>query len=246
MYPREMNTYADRGNIAVFNFRLKWRKMNLEVIELGLGDPISTELSKNIDFIYMGGGQDRDQEIISADLMATKAAAVKELCLSGIPALFVCGGYQLTGNNYLTPQKSVEDTGKSLPGLGILDIHTVGNTVEAGSKNRLVGNIRIKAQLSDRKFEIQGYENHNGRTFIGNSGHTVPLGRVISGHGNNGKDKTEGAVFNKTIGTYIHGPLLPKNPELADLLISWGLQQRYKEFVQLAELDDSFAELARK
>ena len=240
LYPKEMNTYADRGNIIVLKGRLEWRGMKLEITELGQGEKLSAQVAKKIDLVYMGGGQDLEQAQISDDIVKLKAPALQEILLGDNKAvgLFVCGGYQLAGHAYATSTKT-------LYGMGVLGITTIQS-----DKKRLVGDIQITATLENKELNIIGYENHAGRTHIlSNSEHlpsaSTPLGTVVSGYGNNGTDGTEGAITGRTIGTYIHGPLLPKNPALADLLISWGLEHRYGTTPDLSPLDDSFSELAR-
>ncbi len=215
LYPREMNIYADRGNLAVLARRLAWRNITLDITPSFMGEPLA---DTNFDLIYMGGGQDNDQAIIARDLLANKAGAVREALAGQAAGLFVCGGYQLAGKTYHTQQHG------QLDGLGVLDI-----TTTAGA-SRLIGDIVVEVdglgtgqQL--RGTQIVGYENHLGRTHLGPD--AEPLGKVIHGHGNNGSDRTEGAVRDHIIGTYLHGPLLPRNPQLADLILTWALSHRY-------------------
>lgn len=234
LYPREMNFYADRGNIAVLAKRLAWRGMRLEITEYGPGEPLPTgpptkgaSNSSSFDMFYLGGGQDNDQVNVAQDLIATKADALKGALADGAAGLFVCGGYQLAGYSYETAG------GETLPGFAALDIET------AAGETRLIGDILIEARPDpDHALQVAGYENHAGRTRLGADAN--PLGKVIRGYGNNGQDNTEGAIQNRTIGTYLHGPLLPRNPRLADLLLAWALARRYPDCPALEPLDDNW------
>jgi CobQ-like glutamine amidotransferase family enzyme len=216
-----MNIYADRGNIAVLGRRLEWRGHELRIAEAGVGDAIDPS---EHDLYYLGGGQDSDQAIVAADLLATKADALRDAAAGGATLLFVCGGYQLAGHGYTGVD------GARLDGIGLLDVDTI-----AGA-DRLIGDVVIEADLDGERQRVVGYENHAGRTRLGAG--TRPLGRVIKGHGNDGVLGHEGAVEGRVIGTYLHGPLLPKNPWLADLLIRWGLEHATGGPVELEPLDD--------
>ena len=253
LYPREMNIYADRGNIAVFAGRLRSRGLDLELHEAGPGEPIPTG---GADLVYLGGGQDRDQQAVAADLATTKAADLRALLDGGAAGLFVCGGYQLAGHSYRIAG------GETVPGIGVLDVTTVAG------EGRLIGDIVLRSDLGAAPGQLVGdenhtlthahqrvvhrqaprrlvgYENHAGRTTLGDGAET--LGRVTKGHGNNGTDRTEGAVANRTIGTYLHGPLLPKNPWLADLLLAWALEHRYGRPFDLEPLDDRLEQAAHR
>lgn len=222
LYPAEMNIYADRGNIAVLARRLAWRGLRLEVTELGPGDPV--EPGRH-DLYYLGGGQDRDQAVVAEDLVATKAEGLRAAVADGAAALCVCGGFQLAGRGYTGVD------GSRMPGVGLLDLDTVAGPT------RLIGDLAIVAELDGEERSVVGFENHAGRTRLGPG--SRPLGRVVHGHGNNGEDGMEGGVSGRVIGTYLHGPLLPKNPWLADTLISWALTHRLGEPPELAPLDDS-------
>jgi lipid II isoglutaminyl synthase (glutamine-hydrolysing) len=206
LYPELMNIYADRGNIAVLRARCEWRGIGFELGSATLGDPVDPDAH---DFFYMGGGQDRDQIAVAHDMVATKRDALHAAADRGAVVLAVCGGYQLLGHSY-------ELGGDQLPGVGLVDLHTVR---EPGP--RLIGNCAIEANLGGGKRVIAGFENHGGRTFLGTG--ERPLGRVLSGHGNNGRDGFEGVHRRNVIGTYLHGPLLPKNVWLADRLIELAL-----------------------
>jgi CobQ-like glutamine amidotransferase family enzyme len=202
LYPDLMNIYADRGNIAVLRARCEWRGLEFEVFASSLGEPLDPD---SADLFYMGGGQDRDQVTVADDMVATKREALHAAQARGAVILAVCGGYQLLGESY-------EMGATVLPGVGLVDLRTVR---EPGA--RLIGNCAIEADLGTGPRVIAGFENHGGRTYLG--GGEQPLGRVIKGFGNNGKDGFEGVLRGNTIGTYLHGPLLPKNVWLADRLI---------------------------
>lgn len=221
LYPGEMNIYADRGNIAVIARRLRWRGIDLEVTEAGPG--VEVEPGAH-DLYYLGGGQDRDQRIVAHDLAATKGAALRSAADDGAAMLFVCGGIQLAGAGYTGVD------GERLPGIGVLDLDTT-----AGDR-RMIGDLVISARLDGSESRVVGYENHAGRTTLGPG--AAALGTVVHGNGNNGTDGTEGAVQQRVIGTYLHGPLLPKNPWLADVVLRWAVEHRTGEAVELEPLDD--------
>ena len=206
LYPELMNIYADRGNIAVLRARCEWRGLGFELAASTLRDPLDPDAH---DLFYIGGGQDRDQAAVAQDMAATKRDALHAAAARGAVVLAVCGGYQLLGHHY-------EMGGEQLPGVGLVDLHTVR---EDGP--RLIGNCAIETDLGDGPRVIAGFENHGGRTYLGAG--EKPLGRVLSGHGNNGKDGFEGVHRDNVIGTYLHGPLLPKNVWLADRLIELAI-----------------------
>jgi lipid II isoglutaminyl synthase (glutamine-hydrolysing) len=206
LYPELMNIYADRGNIAVLRARCEWREIGFQHAAASLGEPLDPDAH---DLFYMGGGQDRDQIAVAHDMAATKRDALHAAADRDAVVLAVCGGYQLLGNSY---QLGAEE----LPGVGLVDLRTVR---EAGP--RLIGNCSIEADLGSGPRVIAGFENHGGRTYLGAA--ERPLGRVLSGHGNNGRDGFEGVHRRNVIGTYLHGPLLPKNIWLADRLIELAL-----------------------
>ena len=222
LYPDLLNVYADRGNLLLLRKRCEWRGMGFELTGAGLGDEVDPDAH---DLFYLGGGQDRDQEVVAEDLVATKADGLRAAVDAGAAALCVCGGFQLAGHGYTGTD------GHRMPGVGILDLDTVAGPT------RLIGNLVIDAQIDGETVRVVGFENHAGRTRLGPG--AQPLGRVVSGHGNNGDDGFEGGVRGRLIGTYLHGPLLPKNPRLADILIGWALEHRTGERPDLAPLDDS-------
>jgi CobQ-like glutamine amidotransferase family enzyme len=219
LYPELMNIYADRGNIAVLRARCEWREIGFEHVAASLGEPLDPDAH---DLFYMGGGQDRDQIAVAHDMAATKRDALHAAADRGAVVLAVCGGYQLLGHSY---QLGDEE----LPGVGLVDLRTVR---EAGA--RLIGNCAIEADLGTGPRVIAGFENHGGRTYLDEA--ERPLGRVLSGHGNNGRDGFEGVHRGNVIGTYLHGPLLPKNIWLADRLLELALG------VQLDPLPDQALE----
>ena len=206
LYPELMNIYADRGNIAVLRARCEWRGMGFQLGSATVGEPIDPGA---YDLFYIGGGQDRDQAAVAQDMSRGKSEALHEAAGRGAAVLAVCGGYQLLGHSY---QMGDEE----LPGIGLVDLRTVR---EEGP--RLIGNCAIEADPGTGVRVIAGFENHGGRTYLG--AQAEPLGKVISGHGNNGRDGLEGVRSANVIGTYLHGPLLPKNVWLADRLIELAL-----------------------
>jgi lipid II isoglutaminyl synthase (glutamine-hydrolysing) len=206
LYPELMNIYADRGNIAVLRARCEWRGLGFEHAVTSLEAPLDPDAH---DLFYMGGGQDRDQIAVAHDMVATKRDALHAAADRGAVVLAVCGGYQLLGHSY-------ELGGEELPGVGLVDLRTVR---EPGP--RLIGNCAIEADLGTGPRVVAGFENHGGRTYLGAG--EQPLGRVLSGHGNNDRDGFEGVQRGNVIGTYLHGPLLPKNIWLADRLIELAL-----------------------
>jgi CobQ-like glutamine amidotransferase family enzyme len=206
LYPELMNIYADRGNMQILRARCEWRGVGFELAGATLGEGLDPDAH---DLFYMGGGQDRDQALCAEDMVATKREALHAAADRGAVVLAVCGGYQLLGHEY-------EMEGRKLPGVGLVDLRTVR---EPGP--RLIGNCAIEADLGDGPRVIAGFENHGGRTYLGPG--AQPLGRVLKGFGNNGKDGYEGVRRENVIGTYLHGPLLPKNIWLADRLIELAL-----------------------
>jgi CobQ-like glutamine amidotransferase family enzyme len=221
LYPEQMNIYADRGNILFLRRRCEWRGIGFSYEACGPGDSLDAAAH---DLVYLGGGQDRDQRIVAGDLVSTKRSALAEAVEDGAVVLAVCGGYQLLGHSYQLGDERIA-------GLGLADLETVR---EPGP--RLIGNVEIEVDLGDGPTRLAGFENHGGRTYLG--AHTQPLGRVIRGYGNNGNDGHEGVRRANMIGTYLHGPLLPKNAWLADRLIESALARRLGSVPQLEPLDD--------
>ena len=221
LYPELMNIYADRGNIAVLRARCEWRGLGFELAASSLAESFDPYAH---DLFYIGGGQDRDQTAVAEDMQTTKRDGLHAAAGRGAVVLGVCGGYQLLGESYAMG-------GRELPGVGLVDLRTVREEGE-----RLIGNCAIEADLGDGPRVIAGFENHGGRTYLG-SGEQA-LGRVLEGHGNNGRDGFEGVRRGNVIGTYLHGPLLPKNVWLADRLIELALG------VELEPLDDAMEDAA--
>ncbi len=209
LYPDLMNIYADRGNLIMLQRRCEWRGIGFELLSAGLGERLDPDRA---DIYYIGGGQDRDQMLCAHDLAETKRDDVHAAAARGAVILAVCGGYQLLGSSY-------ELGAETLPGVGLVDLHTVRS-----DNRRLIGNVAIEVELGAggavSRRVLAGFENHGGRTFLGDA---RPLGRVLKGHGNNGEDGREGVRAGNVIGTYLHGPLLPKNAWFADWLIETAL-----------------------
>ena len=210
LYPDYLNIYADRGNIAVLARRAAWRGHALAVTEIGLDDDV---VAGEHDLYYIGGGQDREQLLVAENL-ARKSAPLREAVLErGAALLAVCGGYQLLGRGYTGFH------GEEMPGVGLLPLETFAG------EGRLIGNVLLESELEPgRPRPIAGFENHAGRTRLDPG--TQPLGRVIAGYGNDGESGYEGCVVGRAVGTYLHGPLLPRNPWLADWLLAQALAHR--------------------
>jgi lipid II isoglutaminyl synthase (glutamine-hydrolysing) len=208
LYPDLMNIYADRGNLLVLERRCAWRGIGFEVVAAGLGEGIDPEAH---DLFYIGGAQDRDQALCAQDMVDTKRDALHAAAAAGKVVLGVCGGYQLLGHSYQLGDERI-------PGVGLVDLHTVR---EDGP--RLIGNVAIEVRLPGLTGTrvLAGFENHGGRTELGDA--ERPLGRVLRGHGNTGRSGFEGVRRDNVIGTYLHGPLLPKNAWFADWLVSSAL-----------------------
>jgi CobQ-like glutamine amidotransferase family enzyme len=240
LYPELMSTYGDRGNITVLQKRCEWRGINVKIVNID--EKTSEDKITSIDLLFGGGAQDREQEIVIENLKK-KQMAIKALIEKDIPALFVCGAPQLMGNYYEPAE------GKRIEGLGIFDIETKH---PGPNKNRLIGNLVAEIMVENLKTKpysidpnplLVGFENHGGRTYLG--ANAKPLARVLKGFGNNGEDETEGVVYKNAIGCYLHGPLLPKNPGIADWLITKALEVKYKKQVNLEPLDDELEEKAK-
>jgi lipid II isoglutaminyl synthase (glutamine-hydrolysing) len=222
LYPELMNIYADRGNLLLLERRCAWRGLGFELRGATLGDRLDPAAA---DLLYIGGGQDRDQRLCALDLAHDKRDALHSAVARGAVVLAVCGGYQLLGRSYVLGDEE-------LPGAGLVDLQTVR---EEGA--RLIGNVAIEVDLGDGARVLAGFENHGGRTHLGPG--EQPLGRVLSGHGNNGRDGREGVRRGNVIGTYLHGPLLPKNAWFADWLIATALGE-----AALDPLDDRLEDAA--
>ncbi len=208
LYPKEMSTYGDRGNILTLKKRAEWRGIKVNIDEIGLKESVRSDGN---DLYFFGGGQDQAQDIIAKDLSEHKKKFLVEESDKEKVFLGICGGYQLFGHYYK------DNRGNEIPGIGILDVFTVAG------KERMMGNIVVESEIL--KDKLVGFENHSGKTYLGKKANK--LGTVLVGSGNNGEDRTEGAMENNVYGCYLHGPLLPKNPLFADFLLKAALKKRY-------------------
>jgi CobQ-like glutamine amidotransferase family enzyme len=224
LYARFLNIYGDRGNLITLNQRAKWRGIETIMKPVGLGEEIDPEWA---DLYFIGGGQDKQQQVIAVDLLK-HADSLSKAVKSGAVVLSVCGGYQLLGH-YYRPHE-----GDELRGISLIDAHTV-----AGNR-RMIGNVQIRRGDGST---LVGFENHSGKTFLGKD--VKALGKIVVGNGNNGDDGFEGAEVNTVYGTYLHGSLLPKNPEFADRLLSQALTRRYG-VCNLSAIDDNLEDQAHK
>lgn len=228
LYPKLLNLYGDTGNIECLVQRCRWRGIRARVQNV----TPNSEVPQSTDIVFAGGGADLGQSVVSKDLQERKIW-LKELADSGCAGLFICGTYQLLGNYYQSAD------GSKLEGISIFDAYTKHFGTD---KPRCVGDITVK-QTKTLKLQtnhnLVGFENHGGRTYLGEK--AQPLGKVIKGYGNNGEDKTEGAIYNNFFGTYLHGPILPKNPHFADYLIKLALEEKYEEKIELERLEDILA-----
>ncbi|MDD2420759.1 MAG: glutamine amidotransferase [Heliobacteriaceae bacterium] len=230
LYPDLLTLDGDRGNIITLCRRCAWRGITLTVTTASLGETVDFTAA---DLVFIGGSADREQPLVYADLEKTKGPALAAAVEERLPVLAVGAGYQLLGRCYRFPDR------KELPGLGVFAAWT-----EPGEK-RLTGNVVATAPMLGEKSSLVGFENHQGRTFLAEPSKTRPLAQVITGHGNNGRDGTEGAIYRNAIGTYLQGPLLPKNPALADWLLARALKRRYQDG-SLAPLPDKWETLAHQ
>lgn len=222
LYPDVLNLYGDRGNIIALKKRLEWRGIECEIKEANIGDSIDVD---STDIFFIGGGQDFEQEVLLKDLSSGKGEQITQAVESGKVFLAICAGYQILGKYYKT------HTGEICEFIGALDVFT------EGQKQRMIGNYTYECELDGQKTKIIGFENHSGKTYLGQN--VKPFGKVLYGNGNNGEDHTEGARYKNVYATYAHGPVLPKNPKRSDELIKIALKNRYGD-ISLSELDDSF------
>ena len=221
MYPDVLNLYGDRGNILCMQRRLRWRGIEVSVRRLPIGE--SARLS-DFDLVFIGGGQDFEQQVLLEDLHRGKDREIRAAIADGMTFLTICGGYQMLGSYYETYD------GQRCDFIGALDLCTVG------SRQRMIGNYKFRCGEESGGSVVVGFENHSGKTRLGSG--VQPLGTVLAGFGNNGADGTEGARYKNVFGTYSHGPLLPKNPELCDHILLTALRRRYGS-AELVPLDDS-------
>ena len=226
LYPDVLNLYGDRGNILCLQKRLEWRGIGCRVDYVKLGDPNSLT---GYDLFFIGGGQDFDQEVLLEDLRTKKGPDIGAALEDGRTFLCICGGYQMMGHYYETAE------GEKCEFLGAIDFYTVGG------KKRMIGNYAFRLGEESGGSTVIGFENHSGRTWLGSG--VRPLGKVLKGYGNNGMDKTEGVRYRNAFCTYSHGPVLPKNPALADTLIETALRRKYGA-CSLNPLQDNFENLA--
>lgn len=224
LYPDMLNLYGDRGNIIALTQRMTERGISVQTDSITMGKSFNAD---DYDILFIGGGQDFEQDVLLDDLKKGKDIEINKAIHNGTVMLAICGGYQMLGKYYKTYD------GKMLEYMGALDFYT------EGKEERMIGNYAFKTKEG---IEIVGFENHSGRTYLGKG--VEPLGKMIKGYGNNGEDGTEGVRFKNTFGTYSHGPVLPKNPDFADLLISKALENKYGK-ADLIKLDDSLEEKAR-
>lgn len=218
LYPDMLNLYGDRGNIIALTERMKARNIEVITDQITMGKSFNAD---DYDILFVGGGQDFEQDVLLDDLKKGKDLEIKKAIESGKVFLAICGGYQMLGKYYKTYD------GKKLEYMGALDFYT------EGKEERMIGNYAFKTKEG---IEIVGFENHSGRTYLGKN--VEPLGKMIKGYGNNGEDGTEGVRYKNTFGTYSHGPILPKNAQFADLLISKAVENKYGK-TQLIPLDDT-------
>lgn len=220
LYPDVLNLYGDRGNVMCLVQRLKWRGIDASVTKLAIG---SSSSLAGYDIVFIGGGQDFEQQVLLSDLHRGRAREIKSAIEDGVTFLTVCGGYQMLGQYYETYD------GKRCDFIGAIDYATVG------SQTRMIGNCKFRCVDAAGGSTVVGFENHSGKTRLGSG--VSPLGTVISGFGNNGEDKTEGVLYKNVFGTYSHGPMLPKNPQFCDHLLKTALEHRYGH-VELIKLND--------
>ena len=219
LYPDILNLYGDRGNLLCMQERLEWRGIGVTVTGVSIGRALEASA---YDLLFVGGGQDFEQEVLLGDLAGAKTEELKSAIEDGLPVLAICGGYQMLGQYYKTWD------GAQCDFTGALDLYTIG------SKDRMIGNYMFTCD--ELNCEIVGFENHSGKTYLGAG--VKPMGKVLAGFGNNGEDGTEGARYKNVFGTYSHGALLPKNPKLADHILRVALERKYGE-AELTPLDDS-------
>ena len=232
LYPDLMSTYGDRGNIIALSYRLKKRDIKPIVHKISVNEP--KELILKMDIIFMGGAQDKQQEIVNVDLKNNKGKYLKDAIENGIPSLFVCGAYQFLGKYYKAADGTIID------GLGAFDLYTENPGINF---SRCIGNIIVETKLFP-KIKLVGFENHGGRTYLRDK--KLAFAKVIKGFGNNGEDLTEGIFYKNSFGTYLHGPILPKNPELSDYLIKKAVERKYGEKIKLKKIDSYWENKARE
>lgn len=222
LYPDILNLYGDRGNIITMKRRLEGRGIKVNIDECSIGQPLNAD---KYDIFFIGGGQDFEQEVLLRDLSSGKAQDIRTAAEEEKTFLAICGGYQMLGEYYKTWD------GVQLDFIGAIGVHTIG------AKERMIGNYMFRTTPESGDTVVVGFENHSGKTYL--SEQVAPLGMMLSGNGNNGEDKTEGARYKNVFGTYSHGSLLPKNPVLCDFILQTALNHRYDGAEPLAPLDDT-------
>lgn len=222
LYPDILNLYGDRGNIITMKCRLEGRGIKVNIDECSIGQPLNAD---KYDIFFIGGGQDFEQEVLLRDLSSGKAQDIRTAVEEEKTFLAICGGYQMLGEYYKTWD------GVQLDFIGAIGVHTIG------AKERMIGNYMFRTTPESGDTVVVGFENHSGKTYL--SEQVAPLGMMLSGNGNNGEDKTEGARYKNVFGTYSHGSLLPKNPVLCDFILQTALNHRYDGAEPLAPLDDT-------
>lgn len=222
LYPDILNLYGDRGNIITMKRRLEGRGIKVNIDECSIGQPLNAD---KYDIFFIGGGQDFEQEVLLRDLSSGKAQDIRTAVEEEKTFLAICGGYQMLGEYYKTWD------GVQLDFIGAIGVHTIG------AKERMIGNYMFRTTPESGDTVVVGFENHSGKTYL--SEQVAPLGMMLSGNGNNGEDKTEGARYKNVFGTYSHGSLLPKNPVLCDFILQTALNHRYDGVEPLAPLDDT-------
>ena len=222
LYPDILNLYGDRGNIITMKRRLEGRGIKVHIDECSIGQPLNAD---KYDIFFIGGGQDFEQEVLLRDLSSGKAQDIRTAVEEEKTFLAICGGYQMLGEYYKTWD------GVQLDFIGAIGVHTIG------AKERMIGNYMFRTTPESGDTVVVGFENHSGKTYL--SEQVAPLGMMLSGNGNNGEDKTEGARYKNVFGTYSHGSLLPKNPVLCDFILQTALNHRYDGAEPLAPLDDT-------
>jgi len=228
LYYDLLNLYGDRGNVITLKKRCEWRGIRTNIFNITIGDEFWPD---EYDIVFIGGGQDFEQEVLQEDLIAHKRPAIIQSVDNGVIFLCICGGYQLMGKYYLTHY------GNKIELLDAINIWTVGGT------NRMIGNFVFQCDFLEGDTKVVGFENHSGKTYLGEG--VKSLGKVLKGKGNNGEDGSEGAIYKNVYCSYSHGSLLPKNPSLADHLISLALSRKYAgQFKGLELLDDKIELLA--
>ena len=228
-YPDLLNLYGDRGNVLALMRRANLRGIEVEVRRISIGDDVA---AGDIDIGFIGGGQDMEQNIMADDIKNVKGKVIKQMIEDGVVFLTICGGYQMLGKYY------EEHDGNRIECLGALPHYT------KGEKERFINDTVYEIEIGGSKYKVAGFENHSGRTFLGEG--EKPFMKVLKGHGNNGMDNMEGCVYKNTFGTYSHGSLLPKNPVITDMLLELALKRKYGEDYVLPELSTEVEDLARK